>query len=82
MLQRLTGGGIHRRHILSFFLLLIALVVLWQANTNFSADIVTTLTLESGAPEDAASIAVPTLAFLNVMGAIMLAAAVVGMAAP
>lgn len=82
MLQRITGGGIHRRHILSFVLLLIALLVLWQANANFSGGIVTTLTLESGAPEEAASIAVPTLAFLNVMGVIMLTAAVMGMAAP
>jgi simple sugar transport system permease protein len=82
MLQRITGGEIRRRHILSFFLLLIALFTLWQVNANLDGSITTTLTLESGAPDAAASIAIPTQLFLNVTGAIMLAAAVVGIAVP
>ncbi len=82
MLQRITGGDIRRRHILSSFLLLIALFVLWQVNGNLDGSIATTLTLESGAPDEAASIVIPTQLFLNVMGAIMLLAAVMGIAVP
>jgi len=82
MLQRITGGDIRRRHVLSFFLLLIALFTLWQVNANLNGSITTTLTLESGAPDEAASIAIPTQLFLNFMGGIMLLASVLGIAAP
>jgi len=76
------GFQINRLRILAFLLVLFASVILIRSNVALDSDIATVLFLEADADEGAASLSIPTLAFVNVIGILFVVSGLLGIIDP
>ena len=74
-----TGLRVTRKRILALVLVIIGLLIVWQAQQTMTAEVVTILTFQPGNPGEVPSITIPTMMYLTVTGLFFLIAGVLGL---